>query len=167
MSEQENNFNRVGGEQASREQGPGQILEPEYLDEDNHNDDEIDPYLIAIKRLQRNGDSEALRKYLLSPEAERDMEEHIHIDGDMSMMLVLNHEAVQRGEPPPFSEEKMRANLRMHHEDRMATRAERDRKDGSRRDNKRLDEIRKSLGLPSGPNIKGALGPGEPERAPD
>ncbi len=82
------------------------------------------------------------------------------------MMLALNQNAIQRGEPPPFSAQEIERNLRLQHDARMADRAEQDQKRQVENDQVQLDEIRKSLGLVSGSNVRGALGTGESERSP-
>ena len=162
MSYQENNLLPFE-EEASKERGPDQVPEAEYLDEE----DEIDPYIKTMKRLVALGDSKAVQKYVLSTEGERDMEEHIHIDMDRSMMPTLNNEDTKRGQAPTFGDEKIKQLLRLQHEARMDARAGQDQKKQNEQDQARLDEIRKSLGLPSGPNVKGTLGPGEQERSAD
>jgi len=138
----------------------GEILEGEYVEPK----EEIDPYIKNLKQLHSTGDSEAVMRYMRSPQSEQDFREHMEIVGDRSMMETLNHNARERGELSPFGKKKMKAILKRDHEAREQTQATREEDGYVERDRKRLDELRRSLGLPPGTSETHLLGSGESEQ---
>jgi hypothetical protein len=134
-----------------------EILEGEYVEPE----EEIDPYIRNVKQLHSQGDSEATVRYMRSPQSEQDFREHMEIVGDRSMMEALNHNARERGEPPPFDQDKMKSILKRDHEGREQTQATREEDGYVERDRKRLGELRQSLGLPPSPCETHLLGPAE------
>ena len=136
-----------------------EILEGEYVEPE----EEIDPYIRNIKQLHLAGDSETVMRYMRSPQSEQDFREHMEIVGDRSMMEALNHNAQQRGESSPFDKDKMKGILKRDHEAREQTQTPKAEDGYVEQDRKRLDELRRSLGLPPGTGETHLLGSGDSE----